>query len=136
MRIVADTYAWVEIFIGSAKGEIAKRAIEEADLLLTPEIVLAEIARKYVREGLDDTTTSKRLAAIAESSELSHIDLDIALMSAKTYTELESRSKEARVAKPSLFDAIMLATARTNNAKVLTGDQHFKGLPDTFWLGD
>jgi predicted nucleic acid-binding protein len=36
---------------------------------------------------------------------------------------------------PSLFDAILLATARTLGAKLLTGDEHFKGIDETIWIG-
>ena len=36
--------------------------------------------------------------------------------------------------KPSLFDGIVLASAKLNDAKVLTGDEHFKGLAETMWL--
>jgi len=35
---------------------------------------------------------------------------------------------------PSLADAIILATARILDAKVVTGDQHFRGLPNVIWL--
>lgn len=31
-------------------------------------------------------------------------------------------------------DAIILATARIGNHKILTGDQHFKGLPDVVFI--
>jgi len=45
VRIVADTYAWIELFIGSE----------------TPDIVLAEIARKYLREGVGKGIIIERL---------------------------------------------------------------------------
>jgi len=35
----------------------------------------------------------------------------------------------------SLFDAIILATARTLNAKIITGDEHFRDLDETLWIG-
>lgn len=136
MKIVADTYSWVEVFAGSDKGERARRAMNEAELLLTPGIVLAELARKYIREGRSPADVSNRLTEIDEVSELSHVDQSVALASAAAYSELESRSEESSLAKPGLFDAVILATARVNDAKVLTGDRHFKGLPDTLWVGD
>jgi len=49
---------------------------------------------------------------------------------------LERKSKNEGLAKPSLFDGIVLATARLRRARVVTGDQHFKGLSETVWLGD
>ncbi|MEM2768072.1 MAG: PIN domain-containing protein, partial [Candidatus Bathyarchaeia archaeon] len=52
--VVVDSYAWIEIFIGSSQGEKAKEAILKAEEAYTPDIVLAEIARKYMREGVKE----------------------------------------------------------------------------------
>ncbi len=136
MKIVADTYAWVEIFKGSPLGEKSGRAMREAEFLLTPGVVLAELVRKYIRDGLGRGTVSERIEKIADVSELSQVNREVALASADAYSELETRSKQSGLRKPGLFDAIILAIARVNDAKVLTGDQHFKGLPETFWIGD
>ena len=50
--IVFDTYAWVEYFIGSERAIVAKEYIERGEEIVTSDIVLAEIARKYLREGV------------------------------------------------------------------------------------
>jgi predicted nucleic acid-binding protein len=135
VKIVIDSYAWIEIFSGSAEGERAKGKIAEAETVFTPDIVLAEIARKYLREGIPENTIRKRLGTILEASQTANIDGDTAVESAKAYIEMERRAPEAGLQKPSLFDAIILATARINQAKVLTGDQHFRGFVETMWLG-
>ncbi|MDA4129730.1 MAG: PIN domain-containing protein [Thaumarchaeota archaeon] len=134
VKIVVDSYAWIEIFLGSEKGQSAFSAIQEAELVLTPEIVLAEIARKYIREGIAEKVIRARLNTVSQSSELTRIDEPIAVESGKTYLELSKKAKESGRRKPSLFDAIILATARVNEAKVLTGDLHFRDLPDTIRL--
>jgi predicted nucleic acid-binding protein len=51
VKIVADSYAWIEVFLGSAAGDDARRSMLEAEEVFTPDTVLAEIARKYNREG-------------------------------------------------------------------------------------
>ncbi len=66
MKIVVDSYAWIDIFLGSRKGREAADAIQEAELVLTPGVVLAEIARKYLREGLKENVIRSRLRTIAE----------------------------------------------------------------------
>jgi predicted nucleic acid-binding protein len=68
--VVVDSYAWIEIFIGSLKGEKAKKAIQEAEEAYTPDIVLAEIARKYIREGAKEQTINQRLKIIEETTEI------------------------------------------------------------------
>jgi predicted nucleic acid-binding protein len=35
---------------------------------------------------------------------------------------------------PSLFDGLILGTARLKDAKVVTADPHFKDLPETIWI--
>ena len=100
----------------------------------TPGTVMAEIARKYTREGADQQTVTKRLKTIIEASDITQINIDVALESAKCYTELNEKAKHEGLRAPSLFDALVLATARVLKAKVITGDEHFKNLPETIWM--
>ena len=132
--LVVDTYAWIEFFGGTKLGEKIKELLSGADYLYTPSIVLAEIARKYVREGISTDVVAQRLDIIEELSIIIDIDHKIALESGKSYLTLLEHAKKLKLkTKPSLTDAIILATAITLNAKVLTGDQHFKGLEITVW---
>ena len=135
MKIVADAYAWIELFSGTRQGEFAKARMEEAESVITPDSVLAEVARKYLREGVEEETARQRLSTMLEASEPAYVDDDTAIEAGKAYLELEMRAKEAGLGKPSLFDALVLAAARRNGAKVLTGDEHFEGLPETIWMG-
>jgi len=134
VKIVADAYAWIELFAGTWKGEFAKRQMEDAETVLTPDTVLAEVARKYIREGIKEETTRQRLSTILEASEPAYIDDEIALEAGKAYLQLEKKAKDAGLGRPSLFDALILAVARKNNGKILTGDDHFEGLSETIWM--
>ena len=134
MKIVVDAYAWIEIFIGSKKGDKARETLTGADATYTPDVVVAEIARKYFREGVAEQTVLERLKTIEETTDITPIDKNVALESAKCYLELSEKAKTKGLQTPSLFDAIVLATARLLNAKILTGDEHFKDMPETLWL--
>ena len=131
--IVFDSYAWVEYFIGSKWGAVAKGYLEGEEIM-TPSIVLAEIARKYVREGMDAREVRRRLYFISSQSEVETVDADLALAAAEAWRELEARARKGRLQRPSLTDGIVLALARTHEAKVLTGDEHFKGLKEAIIL--
>ncbi|MDD5616224.1 MAG: hypothetical protein PHH85_08480 [Candidatus Methanoperedens sp.] len=49
-----DTYAWVEYFTGSKRGEKVKKIIEnENNVILTPECCLAELKGWAIRESMD-----------------------------------------------------------------------------------
>jgi predicted nucleic acid-binding protein len=134
VKIVVDSNAWIEIFSGSEAGDKAIRDIMNAEAVFTPDTVLAEIARKYHREGFADSIIKERLGTVVEASEVIQIREETALGAAKAYQELDSKAKEEGLGKPSLFDAIVLATAREVGGKVLTGDRHFQRLPETIWL--
>jgi len=50
VKIVVDSYAWIELFAGSDKGEkVRRKYMEKSEEIYTPDIVLAEMARKYIR---------------------------------------------------------------------------------------
>ncbi|MDA4137503.1 MAG: PIN domain-containing protein, partial [Thaumarchaeota archaeon] len=131
MKIVVDAYAWIEVFRGSEAGRRAKKIIEEADNVLTPGTVLAEVARKYFREGAAEPTIRKRLVTMLETSETVEVDAELAVEAAKAAIQLDKKAASSGLRKPSLFDGIVLASARRNKAKVLTGDEHFRGLAET-----
>lgn len=134
-KIVIDAYAWIELFVGSEKGLKVKAILENADEVYTPGTVLAEIARKYLREGADDKTVDARLEVIASASNIAHVDVGIALEAARCYIELLTCAKKSKLSTPSLFDAIVLATGRLLRSKIVTGDKHFKNFSETVWVG-
>lgn len=128
--LVFDSYAWVEYFIGSRSGAAVMEHLEGRESIVTPDIVLAEIARKYIREGISAEETKKRLYFIAARSEIKGIDADLSLSAAKAWSELMRRAKREKLGRPSLTDAIVLAMARCYGGKLLTGDAHLLQLPE------
>jgi predicted nucleic acid-binding protein len=134
VKTVIDSYAWIEHFLGSEKGGKTDEILQNSDEIYTPDIVLAEIARKYIREGVEDNIIQSRLQQIEDASNIVALNAEIALLAAKYFLEMQANAKKLKLTLPDLFDAIILATGRSLNAKILTGDQHFKNLPETLWL--
>jgi len=134
VKIVIDSYAWIELFTGSADGNKVKEVLAYADELYTPDIVLAEVARKFFRDGFDDNFINKSLEQITATATIIYIDPKLAMDSAICYQELKKNAQKNKLNTPSLFDAILLATSRLLNAKLLTGDAHFQSLPETIWI--
>jgi predicted nucleic acid-binding protein len=134
VKIVVDSYAWIEIFAGTNKGRTATKIMNDAEELYTPDVVLAEIARKYKREGFDRRVVEQRLDSIADASQVIPIDRNVALESASAFLDLRQEAKRKGLAEPGLFDAIILGTTRAISGKVLTGDPHFEDLKETLWL--
>jgi predicted nucleic acid-binding protein len=134
VKIVIDSYAWIELFTGSADGKKVKDTLAHASELFTPDIVLAEVARKFCRDGFDDAFISTSLKQIIAAATITYIDPKLALDSAKCYQELKKNAQKNKLNTPSLFDAILLATSRLLNAQLLSGDAHFQSLPEALWV--
>lgn len=132
--IVSDSYAWIEYFLGSDSGRIVKDYVDAGELV-TPSIVLAEVARKYLREGMKEEDVARRLSFIEVSSVVKEIDSELSVAAARAYLELYEKARAEELKKPSLTDGIVLATGRTLKAKIITGDEHFKGLDEAVYIG-
>ena len=135
VKIVVDTYAWIELLIGSEEGTKVKDLLEKADEVYTPDTVLAETARKFPREGIDEENINQWVEIITNSSTVIPIDSAIALEAAKCDTELVKRARNLKQNSPSLFDAIVYATAKTKDCRIVTGDEHLKELSEVLWIG-
>jgi predicted nucleic acid-binding protein len=132
--IVFDSYAWIEYFLGSDSGRIVKDYIDMEEAV-TPSIVLAEVARKYLREGMKEEDVVKRLNFIVVNSTVTEIDAELSMAAAKAYLELFEKAKMDKLKRPSLTDGIVLATGRILEAKIVTGDEHFKGFGEVVYIG-
>ena len=122
---VIDSYAWIEYFRGSKAGETAKEFIEGGGAL-TPTIVLAELSDKYLRERQD---LAEDLFFIKSKSHIVFLDEVTALEAGRLNVTMKKEVNGWGMA-----DSIILATARKNNAKVVTGDEHFRKIKDTILL--
>jgi len=134
VRILIDSYAWIELFLGSVKGGRVKGLIESADEALTPDTVLAELSRKYLRERIPERLVRERLSAVQGASQVLPIGPELAMSASKAYLELVEEARRRRLRTPSLSDGLVLGAARLHEAKVITGDPHFQTLPETIWL--
>ena len=130
-----DTYAWVEYFLGTDKG-LKVRALLRKEGGYTPSIVLAEISRKYLREGVSPEIVGKRLLFIEAMTEIVDITVEIALKAGETYLELLQHSKRVKGRTPSLADAIVYSTALLLGEDLVTGDRLFRNLPHVLYIGD
>lgn len=125
-----DSYAWIELFLGSEKGKKVVEIVSSADEVITPDLVLAEIGRKYIREGANEKEVKNRLKFIEENSVVACLDADISIEGGKAYLELLEKSKKERKNKPALTDSILLALARKYSAKIVSGDKIFEGMKE------
>jgi len=86
-------------------------------------ITIAELERFY---GADKKRMDHMVSTIRLRSRLVPVDLPVARAAGRVRREM----KEGGIA-----DAIIYATALRNKAKVVTGDPHFRRLPEVIFVG-
>ncbi len=133
--VVYDTYAWVEYFRGTEKGAMVRKLLETEEGL-TPAIVLAELARKYVREGFSEREVRRRLEFVEAKTARVDVDADLALTAAELYLRLLEVARERSLRSPSLADAIVYACALVRGDMLVTGDRLFRDLDSVVYIGD
>lgn len=115
-RLVVDSWAWLEFFKGTARGALVKRYLTTASSVNTPATNLYEVLYRTLEdEGTD--AASKAGVFIENHSHIIAIDKQIASAA------VDVRREE----KLHAIDALALAAARMLEAKLLTGDPHFRG---------
>jgi len=123
---ILDTYAWIEYFLGTKSGSVVKRLITSNFTLITLESSISEIYLWCLREEKD---FNKVLNIIKTHSHIGPITLTNWIEAAKIREQQRKTMKDF-----GLMDAIILAKQREFNAKVVTGDPHFKNQKDVMFL--
>jgi predicted nucleic acid-binding protein len=105
-----------------------------ADVVVTPDLVLAEVARKLARDNVPPGTVRRKVEDVSTLSQVVPITVEIALGVFEADRELRKSAKSRHLESPGLSDAVILSTARSLQGMVLTGDPHFEGFSETLWL--
>jgi len=116
MRLL-DSFAWIEYFMGSEKGAKVRDYVEGNEPLYTPTVCLTEVKSRYIRDKKDPAT---RIELIVDRSFILPLDQEIALLAA----DIKQKHKLHTI------DAIIYATAQRRGLTLVTGDQHFRGIPN------
>jgi len=131
-RYVIDAYAWIEYFKASVSGEAAKKYVE-SKYAATPTIVVSEVSRKLTKEIEVGNETQegmlKRLEFVRATSQIVDLDFEIAAEAGKIDVEMKKKAKGWGLA-----DSIVLCTARNAKGKVVTGDEHFRGIDEAIFI--
>jgi len=120
-KLVVDSSAWVEYFLGTEKGRAIREKFKNQELLTTG-LIASEVGMKFLRDvgGSEEVFT-----ALKSLSLLIPFDFYLAEQTSEIYVK-HRKSKP----KFGLADAHVLAAARIIGAKVLTCDNDFVGIPD------
>lgn len=125
MKIIIDTSAWIEYFLGSKFGEIVNEHLKN-DETVTSIVSLLEISYKADKEGwnikdyLNFIKMKSQIIGIKESSVMDF---------GKMYNQARKKEKDFGFA-----DAVILSTAKSEKAGILTKDNHFRSFDNVIML--
>jgi predicted nucleic acid-binding protein len=115
---VLDSSAWIEYFADKPKAERVRPYLEKPDLLRVPAVVFYEVYKRAL-SSFDEDVAKSVVGRLSQSPAIS-VDRDVAL----TAAELSLRFKLA------MADAMILAVAYSCDAKLVTFDSDFRGIPN------
>ncbi len=126
-KFVIDAYAWIEYLNGSEIGKKVKIVIEHPQHeIFTSTITFSEIIYYLKRK---DTELEEPKKIIILISTLVPISVSLAEEAGTMHAELRKERKHIGLA-----DTFVITTARSLNAKIVTGDEDFRGLNDVIMI--
>jgi len=127
MRLIVDTFCWVDYINGNEAGEKVKDYIETSDNeIITTVLNIAEISSIIKRRNFD---VDKVLDMIFSNSKIYNFNADFAKQAGLLHAEMRKQEKHF-----GLIDAFILLTARKLKAKIITGDEHFKKIKEAIFI--
>ena len=125
MTVLIDSWTWIEYWSGGAHSVQAAKHIEGSEMALASTINLTETFF-WVLKHYGEKRAEEKRETLKKRCFLIPVDDPIAVEAARLKLKL----------KTSLADSLILATARSREAKVVTGDPDFKQIPDAIFIGD
>jgi predicted nucleic acid-binding protein len=127
MEYIIDSYAWVEYFNGSKKGEILKKLfLEEKNKFFTISCCLAEIKGWAIK---NNQNFDNILNIIRPNSEILNLNENDWILAGKERAEQRIKQKDF-----GLIDSTILVKQKELNCKIVTGDLHFKDLKNIIFM--
>jgi len=122
LTVLIDSWAWIEYFKGTPFGKSARDYIEGGDEIVVSSMNIAEVYRFLIANRPQDS--ARFIDFMIKTSFVSFLTTEIAIEAA--------RHKHEK--KMGMADAIVLATAVHHKAKIVTGDDDFKGMGDVVYI--
>lgn len=112
-----DSSCWIEFLADGPKARTVAAYLKRPEDLIVPSIIIYEVYKKIKLSKGEELASLA--AAHLSKAEVSPLTESIALLAADLCIEH----------KLAMADAVILATARSHEAEIVTLDADFKGLP-------
>lgn len=124
MTVLIDSWTWVEYWSGDSKADEAAAYIDGVEAAVVSTINIAEVYH-WILLHYDEKTAKEKREIIKRRCFIIPVSEEIAIEAAR----IKHSTKLA------LADSLILATAKSVEAKVVTGDHDFKGLDGVNYIG-
>lgn len=129
IKYVVDAWAWIEYLVSGTEGKKVKDIVEsEGNEIYINSIIMAEVISRTSREGRDIKTAFDAMTSLSVMADINNADFsrEVGIL----HAEMKKKASGFGLA-----DAFVLATARKLNAKVITGDAHFRNVKEAVLIG-
>ena len=124
MTVLIDSWSWIEYWAGSKYANAVAKYIEGSEPAVVSTLNIAEVHYWFIRH-YDEGTANERISRMRKRCFSISVNEEIAIEA--------SRIKHDK--KMSLADSVILATAKVENAKVVTGDPDFSKVEGAVFIG-
>ena len=115
---LVDSSGWLEYLSDGKNADFFTEVIEDTENLIVSTINIYEVFKKILLEK--DENAALQVAAMMQQAEVKDVTSQLSLLAARLSYEH----------KLPMAHSLILATARTNNARLWTQDSDFKNFPD------
>ncbi len=127
MKYIIDSYAWIEYLDGTQLGEKVKEILEKEDNeIFSLNLTLSEVISRTKRKNKDIVIAYQ---AISLNSKVAEITPELAKKAGLFHAEIRKEIKDF-----GLVDSLVWILSEDLNAKVVTGDVHFKNFKEVIFL--
>lgn len=125
MTVLIDSWAWIEYFKDGKCAKKATSSIESEEEAFVSTINLLEVYM-WVAKFYSEAIAAEKIVFIEKRCYVIPLEGDIAISAAR----LKLKHKLG------IADAVVLATARKLDAKIVTGDPDFKKIEGVLFIGE
>ena len=118
MKYLVDAHSWIEYLEGSVKGAKVNEFLTSDNEILVMPITISEVVSKTKRK---DSNFELAYKVILSNAKIIEMTPKIAKNAGLLHAEMRKKHEQFGI-----VDAIIIETAKSINAKILTGDNHFK----------
>ena len=127
---VLDAHAWVEYALNGPHADMIAAKLSSAHHPLTPATAIGELKEAMQRQHIPKSKISTVLLYVKNKSTVVNIDAEIAEKAAETNFQHKKTIKGW-----GMLDSIVYAVTILKKGRVITGDPHFKNLPQVTYIG-